>query len=55
MTKTDAAKAVTKYFQRMGKKGGKARAEAFSTAQIRKWGKMGGRPRKAQAQRKAVK
>jgi hypothetical protein len=47
MNKADEAKAVTKYFQRVGRLGGKARAEAFSTAQIRKWGKMGGRPRKA--------
>jgi len=35
-----------KYFQLTGSIGGKKRAALYTKAQIREWGKLGGRPRK---------
>ena len=38
--------AAMKYFQLTGSIGGKKRAALYTKAQIREWGKLGGRPRK---------
>jgi hypothetical protein len=38
---------VKEYFRRMGALGGQARVARYSKAQLRKWAKLGGRPRKA--------
>ena len=39
---TDAA--VREYLAKIGSKGGKARAEHHSKAELRQWAKLGGRP-----------
>jgi hypothetical protein len=41
------------YFRKTGAMGGKARAEKHSNAELRKWGKMGGRPKGSGKQKKA--
>jgi general stress protein YciG len=38
--------AVRQYLSRIASKGGKARAEKYDSATLRKWGKKGGRPPK---------
>ena len=37
---------VREYFRQTGAVGGKKRAALYSKAQLREWGKLGGRPRK---------
>jgi len=37
---------VKAFFRLTGSQGGRKRAELYSKAQLRKWGKLGGRPRK---------
>ena len=37
---------VREYFRQTGSIGGKKRAALYSKAQLRAWGKLGGRPRK---------
>ena len=37
---------VREYFRQTGSIGGKKRAALYSKAQLREWGKLGGRPRK---------
>ncbi len=41
---TDAA--IREYLTKIGRKGGKARAAKHSKAELSKWAKRGGRPRK---------
>jgi hypothetical protein len=43
---------VKTFFCQTGSVGGKKRAALYSKAQIREWGKLGGRPRKDDAKRK---
>jgi hypothetical protein len=43
--------AAMKYFRLTGSIGGKRRAALYTKEQIREWGKLGGRPRKADARR----
>jgi hypothetical protein len=38
--------AITKYLAKIGSKGGKARAAKHDKTMLRKWAKLGGRPRK---------
>ena len=45
-------KAVKAYIAKNAAKGGKARAANNSKRKLSEWGKMGGRPRKVQSQRK---
>jgi len=40
------AKVVREYLARIGKQGGKARAEKYDKATLSKWAKKGGRPKK---------
>ena len=42
---TKIPKDVLEFFQKTGAKGGKARAAKHSKAQLRAWGKKGGRPK----------
>lgn len=35
-----------KFFQKVGRKGGKSRAKKHSPKQLREWARLGGRPRK---------
>jgi hypothetical protein len=35
---------IRKVMQELGKRGGKNRAELYSKTQLKKWGKLGGRP-----------
>jgi hypothetical protein len=42
----DADKLLRDYLAKLGRKGGKARASKHSKEALRKWGKLGGRPRK---------
>ena len=44
MPKSD--KLLREYLAKIGRKGGKARAEKHDKATLRKWAKLGGRPRK---------
>ena len=37
---------VKAFFRQTGSKGGRKRAALYSKAQLREWGKLGGRPRK---------
>lgn len=37
---------VKMYFRQTGSVGGKKRAALYTKAQLREWGKLGGRPRK---------
>ncbi len=37
---------VKEFFRQTGAMGGNTRAARYSKAQLRKWGKLGGRPRK---------
>jgi hypothetical protein len=37
---------VKAFFRLTGSQGGRKRAELYSKAQLREWGKLGGRPRK---------
>jgi len=39
-------KAIREYLQRIGSKGGKARAAKHDKATLSKWAKKGGRPKK---------
>ena len=39
--------AISEYLAKIGRKGGKARAERHSKAELSKWAKRGGRPPKA--------
>jgi hypothetical protein len=41
--------AVQKYLSRIGRRGGKARAEKHDAATLSKWAKLGGRPRKPES------
>ena len=47
--------AVKEYFRLTGSIGGKKRAALYSKAQLREWGKLGGRPRKDEAKKHAKK
>jgi hypothetical protein len=40
---------VQKYLAKIGSKGGKARAAKHDKATLRKWAKLGGRPKKDKA------
>jgi hypothetical protein len=37
---------IREYLAKIGRKGGKARAAKYGTAQLSKWAKLGGRPKK---------
>jgi len=39
---------VLEYFRKAGSVGGKRRAAKHTKAELREWGKLGGRPRKTQ-------
>ena len=45
MAKIHIPPEVMTYFQKTGSLGGKARAERHTKAELREWGKLGGRPR----------
>ena len=45
MDKPRLPKAVLQFFKETGARGGKVRAERHSKAQLREWGKKGGRPK----------
>lgn len=58
MKKPKMPPAVLEFFQATGSEGGKARAARHTAEEIRKWGKLGGRPKgsgKKQAGAKARK
>jgi len=42
----DTPKMIREYLASIGSKGGKARAARHSKAELSKWAKLGGRPRK---------
>ena len=44
-----------RYFRLTGSIGGKKRAALYSKAQLREWGKLGGRPRKGAGKKRAKK
>ncbi len=43
----DTDTAIREYLVKIGRKGGKMRAERHSKAELSKWAKLGGRPPKA--------
>jgi hypothetical protein len=43
---------IARYLARIGKRGGKSRAAKHDTATLRKWAKLGGRPRKRKEEKK---
>ena len=45
----DKGKLIRGYLAEIGSKGGKARAERHSKAELSKWAKLGGRPPKSKA------
>ena len=49
MTK-DTDTAIREYLSKIGREGGKARAERHSKAELYKWAKLGGRPPKPWSQ-----
>ena len=50
MESKEVAVALKEHFSKLGKEGGKKRAKLYSKAQLKKWGAMGGRPRKLDKQ-----
>jgi hypothetical protein len=48
MTRNDS---IREYLSKIGKRGGKARADKFDKATLSKWAKMGGRPKKGTKKR----
>lgn len=42
----NADKVVREYLAKIGRKGGKARAEKYEKTTLREWAKLGGRPPK---------
>ncbi len=42
----DAHKMIREFLARIGRKGGKARAQKYDKATLTKWAKLGGRPPK---------
>jgi hypothetical protein len=44
--KTKLSGSALRFFQKVGRKGGKSRAKKHSPEQLRKWAALGGRPRK---------
>lgn len=51
MTK-DTDNMIREYLAKIGRKGGKARATRHGKAELSKWAKKGGRPKKARKDRK---
>jgi hypothetical protein len=43
----DTDKVIREYLASIGRKGGKARAERHTKAELSKWAKLGGRPKKS--------
>jgi hypothetical protein len=46
----DVDKKVLEYLAKIGSKGGKSRAKRYDRATLRKWARLGGRPRKAKGE-----
>jgi hypothetical protein len=55
MAEVHFPKAVLAFFREAGARGGEARAKHHSKAELSKWGKMGGRPKKSDKKQKGKK
>ena len=47
----DEKEVIARYLARIGKKGGQSRASKYDGATLRRWARLGGRPRKREGKK----